>query len=108
MIRSLLAFGAAVAALAAPLASQACTATGYVITVIVPEAFPTAAATIYVRHPTSTGPVSAATSKNPALVSGATAAVTGAQRVLLTAAGGGTGTCPGTAVGSAVELALRP
>lgn len=102
-----IAIGAA-AALSAPMLSQACTATGYVITVIVPESFPTHHATIFVRHPTSTGPVTAATSKNPAMVSAAAAAVNGNQRVLLTAPGGGSGVCPGAAVGVVGELALRP
>ena len=99
---------AAIVSFAVPSLSQACTASGYVITVIVPEAFPQAQATIFVRHPTSTGPVTAATSLNPAVVAGATAAVSGNQRVLLTASGGGTGTCAGAPVGSVVELALRP
>ena len=102
-----MAIGAA-AVLAAPMISQACTATGYVITVIVPESFPAHHATIFVRHPTSTGPVTAATSKNLAIVSAATSAVSGNQRVLLTAPGGGSGVCPGSPVGAVGELALRP
>ena len=73
-----------------------------------PESFPAHHATIFVRHPTSTGPVTAATSKNLAIVSAATSAVSGNQRVLLTAPGGGSGVCPGSPVGAVGELALRP
>ena len=107
MNRSVIA-GSLAAVLSMPLLSQACTAAGYVITVAVPETFPSNHATIYVRHPTSTGVVTAATSTNQAVVSAATSSVNGNQRVLLNASGGGAGTCPGTLVGPIVDISLRP
>lgn len=100
--------GSLAALLFSPLLSQACTATGYVITVNVPENFPAGHATIYVRHPTSTGVVTGASSTNFAVVSAAAASVNGNQRVLLRSLGGGVGLCPGLVVGPVLSLDLRP
>ena len=98
----------AAAGLSAPMLSPACTVNGYLITVIVPENFPASSSSIFVRKSTSTGAVSSAASFNPTLVAGASAAVMGGQRVLMTATGGGAGACPSGDVGVVTELVLRP
>ena len=99
---------ALIVGLVAPLAADACSATGYVITVIIPGNFPTAAATVYVRHPTSTGVVTSAFTTNLAIISAASAAVTGEQRVLMVTNAGGAGVCGAGAAGAVASLALRP
>ena len=99
---------ALIVGLLAPLAAEACTATGYVITVIIPGNFPTAAATVYVRHPTLTGAVTSAFTTNLAIISAASAAVTGEQRVLMATNAGGAGVCLAGGVGGIASLALRP